>query len=148
MIAVICPITCPGQIVWEEHSQNQVARFGFARIPWKLEISKGILCACCTVCSFYVFTFKDIKVLEEIQRRIIKRTWGCLTEVGQSRTVTASLHGLLLKKLPHWALRPPPPHPWDKGIDHYLWPDWPAFEEHCRYVQSPEPCCVVSSERV
>lgn len=36
----------------------------------------------------------------------------------------------------------------DKGIDHYLWPDWPAFAEHCRYVQSTEPCCVVSSERV
>ena len=38
-------------------------------------------------------------------------------------------------------LRPPPSHPWDKGMDHYLWPDWPAFEGHCRYVQSTEPCC-------
>ena len=149
MTVVICIVTCPRQILREEHNQNQMERFGFAHLPPNQKFLKVFCVACCTVCIFQLFNFKDIKVLEEVQRMIIKSLWGCLTEVGQSRKTTALSNEPLLRKPPHGALRPPPSQPWERAQTriHRL-AGLPVKKSSAGHVQSIEPCYVVSSKRV
>lgn len=149
IMIVICIVTRPRQILREEHNQNQMERFGFARIPPNQEFLKVFCVACCTVCSFQLFNFKDIKVLEEVQRMTIKRLWDCLTDVGQSRKTTAPLNGPLLRKPPHGALRPPPSQPWERAqTSIHRRAGLPLKKSSAGRVQSTDPCSVVSSKRV
>lgn len=114
----------------QERNTNRIElRFGFAQVPLNYKFLNVFCVACCTVCSFQLFNFKDIKVLEEIPRRLIKLLWGCLTEVGSLSERTVLLNQPLLRKPPHWAAETPPSCPWDKGLDHWSLPGCPILEE-------------------
>lgn len=71
-------VTCPRQILRGTQTESN-GGIWLHPSSSELEISKGVLSGI-LLCA--VFNLKDIIVLEEIQRRIIKPLWGCLTKVG------------------------------------------------------------------